>query len=143
MLAVRSRAIEAFPSFGCVYDAIVGGNDPTTDWDRLRQANMELQVTAARANLSIHSVYNSRLPTDCRAEDVQRRATLRPATLYLYLDAPDLDAPAATAAQLDGRTQADVCGEVERLPDCLIPPGTEAVAPAGGSDVEPGFRASR
>jgi hypothetical protein len=138
-LATRSRAIEAFPSFGCVYDAIVAGNDPTTDWDRLRQANMELQLIAARANLPINSADNSRPPTDCRAEDAQRRATVRPGTLCLYLDAPT-----PTAAQLDGRTQADVCGKVERqrLPYCLIPPGTEAATQAGGSGVESGFGAS-
>jgi hypothetical protein len=140
-LATRSRAIEAFPSFGCVYDAIVAGNDPATDWDRLRQANMELQLIAARANLPINSVYNSRLPTDCRAEDAQRRATVRPGTLYLYLDAP-----AATAAQLDGRTQADVCGKVALLPYCLIPPrseaATEAAAQAGRSGVQSGTGAS-
>jgi hypothetical protein len=144
-LAARSRAIEAFPSFGCVYDAIVAGNDPATDWDRLRQANMELQLIAARANLPINSVYNSRLPTDCRAEDAQRRATLRPGTLYLYLDAPT-----ATAAQLDGRTQADVCGKVELLRYCLIPPGTkaatevvtQAAAQADGAGVQSGTGAS-
>ena len=99
-LATRSRAIEAFPSFGCVYDAIVAGNDPTTNWDRLSAGQYGASVDRGARQSADQFADNSRPPTDCRAEDAQRRATLRPGTLCLYLmRRPD-------GAQLDGRTQA-------------------------------------
>jgi hypothetical protein len=130
-LAARSRAIEAFPSYGCVGEVIAAGNDPDSDWDRLTHANVELQLIAARGNLPINSVYQSRLPTDCRAEANQRGAPLRPGVLYIYLDTPP---PAA--AQLGGRSSADICGEVDWMRYCLIPSAVQADGSGPASSIK-------
>jgi hypothetical protein len=130
-LAARADAIEAFPTYGCVDAAIDAGGDPASAWPRLTQANMELQLIAARAGLPINSVYQSRLPTDCTAEAAQRGAKLRPGTLYLYLDAP-----APTEAQFGGGEPGHVCGMVDWLRYCLIP----APAQAGGAGLRSATR---
>lgn len=131
-LAARAGAIDAFPSYGCVDAAIAAGNDPASAWWRLTQANVEFQLIAARAGLPINSVYQSRLPTDCRAETAQRAAPLQPGLFYLYLDAPT-----PTPAQLDGRDLAGTCGKVGWLAYCLIP----AAPRAGGSGPRSATRA--
>lgn len=130
-LAARSRAIEAFPSYGCVEEVIAAGNDPDSAWDRLTHANVELQLIAARANLRINSVYQSRVSTDCRAEAIQRGAPLRQDTLYFYLDAPS-----PTATQLGGRSASEVCGAVDWIRYCLIPPTAEAGGSGPGSTIK-------
>ena len=130
-LAARSDAIEVFPTYGCVDAAVDAGVDPASAWPRLTQANLEVQLIAARAGLPINSVYQSRLPTDCKAEAAQRGATLRAGTLYFYLDAPG-----ATTAQLGGGDPEHVCGMVDWLRYCLIP----APAQAGGSGVRSATR---
>jgi hypothetical protein len=127
-LAARSDAIEAFPTYGCVAPDIAVGNDPASDWPRLTQANVELQLIAARAGLPINSVYQSRLPTNCLIEAMQRDANLRPGTLYLYLDAPD-----PIAEQLGGPDPAQVCGMVDWVRYCLIPATTQAGGARGRS----------
>jgi Family of unknown function (DUF6311) len=116
-LAARASAIEVFPSYGCVEKVIAAGIDPDSDWVRLTQANLEFQLIAARADFPINSVYQSRLPTDCRAETAERAALLRPGTLYVYLDAP-----AAATGQLGGHDVAKACGTIDWIHYCLIPP---------------------
>jgi len=118
-LAARSDAIEAFPTYGCVAPEIAAGNDTASAWPRLTQANVEFQLIAARAGLPINSVYQSRLPTNCLAEAMQRDANLRPGTLYLYLDSPEPE-----PEQLGGADPARVCGMVDWLRYCLIPAAT-------------------
>ena len=115
-LARRSRAIEVFPTYGCVDSAIAAGIDPASAWPRLTQANVEVELIAARAGMPINSVYLSHLPTDCRAESAQRGAALHPGILYLFLDAPP-----PTTEQLDGQDPAHVCGMVDWMRYCLIP----------------------
>jgi hypothetical protein len=115
-LAGRSRAIEVFPNYGCVDAQIAAGVDPASVWPRLTQANVEVELIAARAGLPTNSVYLSHLPTDCRAEAVQRAAPLHAGTLYLFLDAPP-----PTTEQLGGQDPAHVCGVVDWLRYCLIP----------------------
>ncbi len=115
-LAARSQAIDVFPTYGCVDAAIAAGIEPDSAWPRLTQANVEIELIAARAGLPINSVYLSHLPTDCREEAAQRSAPLRSGTLYLFLDTPR-----PTTEQLGGRDPADVCGEIDWLRYCLIP----------------------
>ena len=115
-LAARSDAIEVFPTYGCVAPEIAAGNDTASAWPRLTQANVEFQLIAARAGLPINSVYQSRLPTNCLVEAMQRDANLRPGTLYLYLDSLEPE-----PEQLGGADPAHVCGMVDWLRYCLIP----------------------
>jgi hypothetical protein len=127
-LAARSDAIEAFPTYGCVAPEIAAGNDTGSSWPRLTQANMEFQLIAARAGLPINSVYQSRLPTNCLVEAMQREANLRPGTLYLYLDSPEPE-----PEQFGGADPARVCGMVDWLRYCLIPAPTQASGAGGRS----------
>jgi hypothetical protein len=115
-LAARSDAIEVFPTYGCVAPEIAAGNDTASAWPHLTQANVEFQLIAARAGLPINSVYQSRLPTNCLVEAMQRDANLRPGTLYLYLDSLEPE-----PEQLGGADPAHVCGMVDWLRYCLIP----------------------
>jgi hypothetical protein len=89
---------------------------------------MEFQLIAARAGLPINSVYQSRLPTNCLVEAMQREANLRPGTLYLYLDSPEPE-----PEQLGGADPARVCGMVDWLRYCLIPAPTQASGAGGRS----------
>lgn len=111
----RSNAVLAFPSFGCV-----GQNVGLTDTPailRLSQENMELQLAAARDNLPINSVYNARLNPDCAAEARAERQPLQAGTAYIHMLSFTPD-----PGQLSGHAAADVCGMIDQVGYCLIPP---------------------
>ncbi len=110
-MALLDHATEmlVFPSVGCVAQAVEHG--PVASWlateTKLDQANVELQLLAARRNLPLNTVVNSRLPTDCAAEAAMRAAPLRPGVAYVYLDGT---APAAAE-----------CMAIDWLRACRLP----------------------
>lgn len=136
----ESRAVMVFPTFGCVVKAMDGGARPVLPADELLaltsrdpfssprvapasrvvvaqrelllQANMELMLIAARANVPVNTVYNARLSTDCAAEQRTMREELRPGVAYFYL------AGVPPAAQ---RLPGSVCRQREWFVRCLIP----------------------
>jgi hypothetical protein len=115
-LVARSQTVMVFPSFGCTRSLWERGLIANDEWERLRQANMEFQLFAARYNLPINSVYNARLETDCAAEKTAENQALRDGTLYVYLRVfePSLH-------QLGGRAKLDVCGTLDWLKYCSLP----------------------
>ena len=115
-LVARSTALLIFPSIGCVRHAINEGSAADSAEALLRQANMEFQLLGARANLPINSVYNSRLATDCQAEDAALHQPLQSGALHVYL-VPFLP----SAAQLQGHEASDVCSRLDWIRYCLIP----------------------
>lgn len=115
-LVARSTAVLIFPSIDCVRHAIDEGSAADSEQVLLRQANMEFQLLGARANLPINSVYNSRLATDCQAEDTALRQPLQSGALYVYLVSF-----LPSAAQLRGHEASDVCSRLDWIRYCLIP----------------------
>jgi hypothetical protein len=114
-LAADVGALALFPSFGCVPVA-----DPPTSAeiyreDLLHHLAMEFQLIAARRNLTINSVYNARLRTDCVAEAIIRREPLRASILYVYLDGALPD-----AAQFGGADPAKICQALGSIRACKL-----------------------
>ncbi|HKX09406.1 MAG TPA: DUF6311 domain-containing protein [Stellaceae bacterium] len=114
-LVARSTAVLIFPSIGCVRHAIDEGSAADSEEALLRQANMEFQLLGARANLRINSVYNSRLATDCQAEDAALRQPLQSGALHVYLVSF-----LPSAAQLRGHEPSDVCSRLDWIRYCLV-----------------------
>ena len=114
----QASALLVFPSSGCIAQAVDpnGLESPARQEARLNQANVELQLLAARRNLPLNTVVNSRLATDCVAEAAARRAALRPGAAYVYLDAVP-----PGPAQLGGRDAAAVCTRLDWLLACRVP----------------------
>jgi hypothetical protein len=81
-LVARASAVVMFPTTGCIDRAIAEGSGERI---ALSQATVELQLLAARRNLPVNAVVNSRIATDCDAEARARDATLRPGVAYFYL----------------------------------------------------------
>jgi hypothetical protein len=110
-------AVFVMPSFGCVFPEVADGLLPAADRFLLMQANIEIQLAAARANRPINSVYNARIPPDCEQERRVGAQPLRDRTAYVYLTdfTPSLE-------QLGNRDPASVCGRDGMLRYCQIGP---------------------
>jgi len=116
-LVQEANAVFVVPSWGCIYPQVDQRLLPVADRFVLLQANMEIQLAAARLNRPINSVDNARVPTDCPREQTLAREPLREGTAYIYLAGfrPD-------AGQMSGHDPAKVCGRDGLLRYCLIRP---------------------
>ncbi len=82
----------------------------------LLQANMEIQLIAARVNVPINSVRNARIRPDCAKEDALMHAPLDDGKAYFYFGAfrPSF-------AQLRSHAYENVCFDMDWLHYCLLP----------------------
>jgi hypothetical protein len=112
------RGIMVFPTIGCAVTATDDGEAPEARAARLQQANVEIQILAARRNLPINSAITDRIPSDCAAEPAIRRRPLDPDTAYFYLSEP-----APELNQLSGQDPAKVCRLIGWVRYCLVQSG--------------------
>jgi hypothetical protein len=111
----RAREVVMFPTTGCIDRAVADGVVDSRDRIALSQATVELQLLAARRNLPVNAVVNSRIATDCDAEAAARAAALRPGVAYFYLT-PFVPSP----RQIVGHEVGEVCEEVSSLLACRV-----------------------
>ena len=131
-IVAQSGALKIFPSYPCVDTAIKDGTVSASARERVAQANMEFQLLTARADLPINSVYNSRLQTDCRAEDRIMRDPLQDGTTYIYLGSF-----VPTGSQRGGRAMAEVCNDLDWLRYCILRSSPVFERPQSGSSAQP------
>jgi len=92
----RAQGVKVFPSFLCVNARLHGRSPPWRIAARLLQANIEIQLLAARRNLPINSELNARIYIDCAAEARAAAKPLHPGIAYVYLVPRPGEPPAGT-----------------------------------------------
>ena len=131
-IVAKSRALQIFPSLACGPVAKIGTVFELVG-KKVAQANLEFQLLAARANLPINSVFNSRIKSNCRTEGEVMREPLQDGTAYIYLGAF-----MPSASQRGGRATAEVCHELDWMHYCLLPsPSSVLERPESGLIAQP------
>lgn len=116
-LLATPGAVFAYPSWGCVEQAVKQGTISGADRVAIQRIGMDILLAAARAGLPVNSVYTARpAPMDCAAEAAAMRSTLRSGAHYFYVTGfvPD-------PGQLQGQDPARLCTTGEGFRHCRMP----------------------
>lgn len=111
-----AKQVMVFPSFGCVAGYAIANSLTVDAFLKLLQANLEVQLAAARANIRVNSVYLSRSNTDCEAERAMRTEALHAGTLYVFLDGLT-----PSADQTGGAEPDRICETFGQAEFCRLP----------------------